>query len=585
MRYILIFNCISVICAAMEAPYILHELAKEYKDPILITIKDLNQSWKLERAALSCCTLLIDQATVYPNSNEYFLLADLNTQDAHLFLSSLNSYSTQSNQHFKNELAQKSMGDIARLAEIADALEAPEIFDSAGTILNDNFNTPEQLKDCLSSGEYACNLNREAAARVAAQNLSQDPSTGWFWALKEHETNTPPSESTFPSWQNLNAGYAIPLNNNQIIDSLGNIWDIQSKSIIKMLPNPPCIDGFNNNLLLCYNKDCYKDHEANLGTFEIYNDQLKLIKTRNFSLTNAETKRMLDIKAAAVERTGKWIVVPDYLDLKKVILINAETQEEKILKNQDHNHFKCLNFSPDGSKLLGTTNTFITILDIQQEKCTQKLTQSPQKESYYLNYAAFNPQGTKVLGVDYNAHVWDVATGALEKTYSHNNGKVIGARYNSIGDLIATTHPKHILIWDAHTHTLLRQLPNYSNYNFKHGYSSWTACFSPDSQYIITSKELEGCPRSLLLHQLYNPATLHYIKTNLTPQTVALLKHIRSQRQENKSADISDHPSIPSLIESLSPQMQIAVKKQLGWQDTYLLKQHNLMQKLKNFVE
>ena len=62
----------------------------------------------------------------------------------------------------------------------------------------------------------------------------------------------------------------------------------------------------------------------------------------------------------------------------------------------------------------------------------------------------------------------------------------------------------------------------------------------------------------------------------MAPEQVALLKHLHEKILAGKSADIADHPGIPSILELFNPEMQTTIKKSLGWTDNAHLLKHAL---------
>ena len=179
-----------------------------------------------------------------------------------------------------------------------------------------------------------------------------------------------------------------------------------------------------------------------------------------------------------------------------------------------------LDFSNDGSKLSATYLEHIDIWDLAQEKI---ITTIPRESNYFFDYAAFNPADTKILAVDNKAHIFDSATGFREKTFTHlERGDVMSARYNHTGDLVVTTHPRDIWVWDAHTGIKLQRFENHSLSNIKRALNLFQQSLALIATILLLLKmngvrvdplscigfmRLKPCA---LLNDAWRPSKLHY---------------------------------------------------------------------------
>ena len=121
----------------------------------------------------------------------------------------------------------------------------------------------------------------------------------------------------------------------------------------------------------------------------------------------ARMKTQGTVLSLAASEDGKWIATGTE---KEMLVWNAETYEE-VLKHEEGNHVRGVNFSPDSTQLVAGT-----------DNCT--------------------------------AIVWDLVTGKQVQILQHQN-YVIAAKYSPRGDRIATATSELVRVWDSNDGRLL----------------------------------------------------------------------------------------------------------------------------------
>ena len=237
---------------SMEMPNTIHNLAKEYGDPVLVTGRNLNASWKMERAVALQSNTFKNQNSDAHGTQVFYLTDNFTAQDAQLFCESLfmgydgSIASTNMAEIYQDlfidKLLSLTTAQCARLAEMTDEMEAPFLLHSTYKAINARLNTETAIKECLQKGSYqgrvALTLNDEAMLELAASNLKDDPSTRWFWLLKEHAINRsqdPHATITFPLEKDLYFDYLHHLSKGRIIDQVGNVWDVLTQKIMQRI--------------------------------------------------------------------------------------------------------------------------------------------------------------------------------------------------------------------------------------------------------------------------------------------------------------------------------------------------------------
>ena len=97
-------------------------------------------------------------------------------------------------------------------------------------------------------------------------------------------------------------------------------------------------------------------------------------------------------------------------------------------------------------------------------------------------YVSFSPDGSRLVAgtSDGKARVWNVATGALERTLAGHRDALTSARYSSDGSAIATASIDHdVRIWDVESGHGRVFAGHYGRVN--------DARFSPDGRWIVTA--------------------------------------------------------------------------------------------------
>jgi WD40 repeat protein len=138
-------------------------------------------------------------------------------------------------------------------------------------------------------------------------------------------------------------------------------------------------------------------------------------------------------------------------------------------------------FSPDGARVLsGSDDKTIKLWDV----ATGALLRTFAGHSDRVTSVAFSPDGTHVLSGSWDGtKLWDVATGALLRSFQGHTGAVTSVAFSPDGTRVlsgsAGNNDKTLKLWDAATGALLRTFEGHST-----GVTS--VAFSPDGTRVLS---------------------------------------------------------------------------------------------------
>ena len=136
-----------------------------------------------------------------------------------------------------------------------------------------------------------------------------------------------------------------------------------------------------------------------------------------------------------------------------------------------------ISFSPDGSKLVCSSNDKIKIWDVTTGNCLQIL----EEHNDLVNSVSFSPDGTQIVSgsCDKTIKVWDAHTGNCLKTLNGHTRDVNSVAFSPDGSKIVSGSYLAVNIWDATTGDCIKNLCRLT---------AWgnSVKFSPDGRKIVS---------------------------------------------------------------------------------------------------
>ncbi len=532
-KRILLLLTLHCMALAMEAPVGLLDLEPTCIDPVMVFGHEPGLRWKLSRTTLFEAQTIANQALLSQVSSHFLLPGHFTGPEIHEFLTSLAAFRhATSPTEFKQTLALKNTAQLAQLIEMAEVLNAPNILEPVLEAFA--YRCIASPAECLATGKSPYVFNDEVAPLVAEATLAKDPSTAWFWLLKHQEINHCPPVAIPTQSADIIRHFFLQ-EKHHLIDSRGYVWNTTTKKIVKQVP-PPLANGLASDHLLCN----MQDPESGRQQLVIMDKHLQAAQGVSTVLSKAP-------RAAAISRSGEAVAVAD--DTPCVQVIDVASQRTTQLQTGT----RCcwLDFSPDG-KLLAVVLPLlrkVALWNLQEGKCVMMFGQKDE-DGLHIHYAAFSPCGTKILAVDTQAYIADIAAASWQITLKKIWSDVLAARYNHTGDLVATTHEDAIYIWDAHTGNMLRQFKNLCARSVRGKSLVTPAIFSEDSHYLATCQHSDQT--SFVIHRLFDPAMRKLLAAQLSPEHVALLHALRDNVEKGRGPlSTADHHGITPILRSM----------------------------------
>jgi WD40 repeat protein len=98
-----------------------------------------------------------------------------------------------------------------------------------------------------------------------------------------------------------------------------------------------------------------------------------------------------------------------------------------------------------------------------------------------IGYAAFTPDGTRVVTASHRARLWDAGSGELLRTFERGDGRIRRACFDPRGERLATTHPDGTaVLWDVASGDREVVLSG-------HEEAIWSLAFRPDGARLVTT--------------------------------------------------------------------------------------------------
>ena len=546
------------IIATMEQPFTLHELQKSCSNPVIITGADPAHRWQINRETAFQSAMIAHQAECCPDASTFFVPLGLSSKTIGDFFSLLVAQKTAAScEQFSDQLRSHSLEQLAEIIEVADELDCATTLDTAIKVYTKKCNEAAIKTGCLKTGAYPHAFHEKLTGLIAAAQLAHDPSTVWFWLTKDQEARGQENPSPGIKLESSAPCYHFTFLGNKGVDSSGKVYD--TKKVIAQI-NTVVNNGSTGDHLLCYKGYSEPYHH----TLEIVNSSLQVIHTIPVNMLKS-------VKATALSRSGKLLAVCD-ASAPCVYLIDTTTQSVEDLVQCG----KCnwLNFNNDESLLLAVMPALrsVHVTNLKNKKNWHRSVQqkySAKDDAPRLTFAEFSPDSKYIMGIDDKINIWDFQSNYLERTIitPRAAGQLLHARYNATGDLIASTHPSCIYIWDAHTGQLLTKCENRALQYPGQEPISAPAIFSPSGQQLVYC--LQGMPPLIIFHKLYNPELEKQFKKDLLPEQVPLLAFLCEKIQENEQLsfhnkkmpgiDFKEFPGAKMLIQSLPPAIKTIV--------------------------
>jgi WD40 repeat protein len=199
--------------------------------------------------------------------------------------------------------------------------------------------------------------------------------------------------------------------------------------------------------------------------------------------TGKEVKRFeghLTAPVVAFSPNGKQILTGCGWD-KKAILWDVETGNGLKTFKGHTNHIKSVAFSPDGQRILTSSNEAAVLWDAQTGKEARRFKTHIQS----MWAVAFSPDGKRILtGSSEGAVVlWDAETGKEANRFNGHTGLVSAAKFSTDGRRILTgSWDRTAVLWDADTGKEIRRFKKQATFVN-------SVAFSPDGKRILTGSE------------------------------------------------------------------------------------------------